>query len=71
VGNIKGQDGSSQTLPGEDAWRAQAGLVQLLSMLGEQAGFEETDVEEDEWESVDEGDEEEDRQEGPNEQGGA
>jgi hypothetical protein len=40
-------------------------------MLGEQAGFEETDVEEDEWESVDEGDEEDDGQEGPNDPDGA
>lgn len=39
-------------------------------MLGEQAGFEETDVEEDEWESMDEGDEE-DEHEGPNGQEGA
>ncbi|CAG8928365.1 unnamed protein product [Penicillium salamii] len=53
------EDDSGRTIPGEDAWRTQAGLLQLLSMLGDQAGFEETDLEEDEWESVDEGDEEE------------
>lgn len=55
--DVDGQNASGQTLPGEDAWRTQAGLLQLLSMLGDQAGFDETDLEEDEWENVETGDE--------------
>lgn len=74
MANVEGQEGTSQTLPGTEAWPAQAALLQLLSMLGEQADFEESDVEEDEWESVGEGDEEEEEEEeeeGPNEHEGA
>lgn len=53
--------GPSPNLPSEDASRTQAGLLQLLSMLGEEADFEQSDSE-DEWESMDEdgdGDEDE------------
>lgn len=63
------QDAPGQTLPGEDGWRRQAGLLQLLSMLGDQAGFDETDLEEDEWESVDEDDEEDEDQQTNDDQG--
>ncbi|KAG0161547.1 hypothetical protein PDIDSM_9081 [Penicillium digitatum] len=43
---------SAPNLPSEDAWRTQAGLLQLLTMLGEEADLEQSD-DEDEWESVD------------------
>ncbi|KAJ5977617.1 hypothetical protein N7501_000959 [Penicillium viridicatum] len=55
--------GPGPNLPSEDASRTQAGLLQLLSMLGEEADFEQSDSE-DEWESMDEdNDEDEDEEE--------
>lgn len=56
-----GLGNSGPNLPSEDAWRTQAGLLQLLSMLGEEADLQ-SDVE-DEWESMDE-DEDENEDEG-------
>ncbi|KAJ5207332.1 hypothetical protein N7491_002035 [Penicillium cf. griseofulvum] len=53
-----GLGGPGSNLPFEDAWRTQAGLLQLLSMLGEEADFEQSDGE-DEWESIDEDEDEE------------
>lgn len=47
-------------MPSEDASHTQAGLLQLLRMLGEEADFEQSDSE-DEWESMDE-DEDEDEE---------
>ncbi|CAI7638158.1 unnamed protein product [Penicillium glandicola] len=52
--------GSGPNLPTEDAWRTQAGLLQLLAMLGDEADLEQSDGE-DEWESMDE-DEEDDEE---------
>ncbi|CAG7920528.1 unnamed protein product [Penicillium olsonii] len=57
------EDDLRRSLPGEDSWRTQAGLLQLLSMLGDQAGLDESDLEGDEWESVDEHDDYEDEEE--------
>ncbi|KAJ5365177.1 hypothetical protein N7517_008063 [Penicillium concentricum] len=54
---IGGLGGSGPNLPSEDAWRTQAGLLQLLSMLGDEVDFEQSDGE-DEWESIDEDEEE-------------
>ncbi|OQD92342.1 hypothetical protein PENSOL_c042G01365 [Penicillium solitum] len=51
--------GPGPNMPPEDASHSQAGLLQLLRMLGEEADFEQSDSE-DEWESMDEdGDEDE------------
>ncbi|KAJ5696198.1 hypothetical protein N7455_000909 [Penicillium solitum] len=51
--------GPGPNMPSEDASHSQAGLLQLLRMLGEEADFEQSDSE-DEWESMDEdGDEDE------------
>lgn len=52
--------GPGPNLPSEDPSRTQAGLLQLLSMLGEEADFDQSDSE-DEWESMDE-DEDEDEE---------
>ncbi|KAF3031093.1 hypothetical protein E8E15_011657 [Penicillium rubens] len=53
---------SGPHLPSADAWRTQAGLLQLLSMLGEEVESDQSDGE-DEWESMNEDDEEEEEEE--------
>lgn len=53
--------GPGPNLPSSDAWRTQAGLLQLLSVLSNETDLEQSDGE-DEWESMDE-DEEEDEEE--------
>ncbi|KAJ5964798.1 uncharacterized protein N7479_004674 [Penicillium vulpinum] len=54
---IGGLGGPRPNLPTEDAWRTQAGFLQLLGMFGEEVDIESD--EEDEWESIDEDEEEE------------
>ncbi|KAJ5788243.1 hypothetical protein N7457_003233 [Penicillium paradoxum] len=49
----EGQASSGPNLPTEDTWRTQAGLLQLLSMLGDDADVDQSDGE-DEWESMNE-----------------
>ncbi|KAJ5502954.1 hypothetical protein N7463_005828 [Penicillium fimorum] len=53
-----GFGGSGPNMPSEDAWRTQAGLLQLLSMLGDEVDLEQSDGE-DEWVSIGEDEEEE------------
>ncbi|CAI7577767.1 unnamed protein product [Penicillium palitans] len=53
--------GPGPNLPSEDAARTQAGLLTLLSMLGEEADFEQSDSG-DEWESMDEAEDEDEEE---------
>ena len=54
--------GAGPNLPSSDAWRTQAGLLQLLSVLGEETDFDQSEGE-DEWESMDEDEDENEEEE--------